>query len=252
MHFTKLKMLNGIPAIQIIILQENWIALKKIGTSGILGWKVKCLLYDYCMLLLCTMNGQTYVQEKVDLFLKLPLQWTWAWCMQPFFGSYVTLVNVHCIVASFLPIYLHLSQKCLFLFKMPIQPLRLVLQQKQPHQQLHLNKVSFKLLKGYVSERLRLVQKKILYGSTSFVSFKYTPKLWPELQCSVYWLLSDLCHQLDLKNKPRKSVPSSEWRGGESTEDFVEVDTILCLKCGYLSKIFLGWTIMTNQSNTKH
>ena len=160
MHFTKLKMLNGIPAIQIIILQENWIALKKIGTSGILGWKVKCLLYDYCMLLLCTMNGQTYVQEKVDLFLKLPLQWTWAWCMQPFFGSYVTLVNVHCIVASFLPIYLHLSQKCLFLFKMPIQPLRLVLQQKQPHQQLHLNKVSFKLLKGYVSERLRLVQKK--------------------------------------------------------------------------------------------
>ena len=144
------------------------------------------------------------------------------------------------------------GSKMPFLFKMPIQPLRLVLQQKQPHQQLHLNKVSFKLLKGYVSERLRLVQKKILYGSTSFVSFKYTPKLWPELQCSVYWLLSDLCHQLDLKNKPRKSVPSSEWRGGESTEDFVEVDTILCLKCGYLSKIFLGWTIMTNQSNTKH
>lgn len=46
MHFTKLKMLNGIPAIQIIILQENWIALKKIGTSGILGWKVKCLVYE--------------------------------------------------------------------------------------------------------------------------------------------------------------------------------------------------------------
>lgn len=169
------------------------------------------------MLLLCTMNGQTYVQEKVDLFLKLPLQWTWAWCMQPFFGSYVTLVNVHCIMASFLPIYLHLSQKCLFLFKMPIQPLRLVLQQKQPHQQLHLNKVSFKLLKGYVSERLRLVPKRILYASASFVSFKYTPKLWLELQCSVYWLLWDLCHQLDLKNSPRKSVPSSEWRGGEST-----------------------------------
>ena len=137
--------------------------------------------------------------------------------MQPFVGSYVTLVNVHCIVASFLPIYLHLSQKCLFLFKMPIQPLRLVLQQKQPHQQLHLNKVSFKLLKGYVSERLRLVPKRILYASASFVSFKYTPKLWLELQCSVYWLLSDLCHQLDLKNSPRKSVPSSEWRGGEST-----------------------------------
>ena len=137
--------------------------------------------------------------------------------MQPFFGSYVTLVNVHCIVASFLPIYLHLSQKCLFLFKMPIQPLRLVLQQKQTHQQLHLNKVSFKLLKGYVSERLRLVPKRILYASASFVSFKYTPKLWLELQCSVYWLLSDLCHQLDLKNSPRKSVPSSEWRGGEST-----------------------------------
>ena len=134
--------------------------------------------------------------------------------MQPFFGSYVTLVNVHCIVASFLPIYSHLSQKCLFLFKMAIQPIRLVLQQKQPHQQLHLNKVSFKLLKGYVSERLRLVPKKILYASASFVSFKYTPKLWLELQCSVYWLLSDLCHQLDLKNTPRKSVPSSEWRGG--------------------------------------
>ena len=92
-------------------------------------------------------------------------------------------------MASFLPIYLHLSQKCLFLFKMPIQPLRLVLQQKQPHQQLHLNKVSFKLLKGYVSERLRLVPKRILYASASFVSFKYTPKLWLELQCSVYWLL---------------------------------------------------------------
>ena len=211
-------MLNGIPAIQIIILQENWIALKKIGTSGILGWKVKCLLYDYCMLLLCTMNGQTYVQEKVDLFLKLPLQWTWAWFMQPFFGSYVTLVNVHCIVASFLPIYLHLSQKCLFLFKMPIQPLRLVLQQKQPHQQLHLNKVSFKLLKGYVSERLRLVQKKILYASASFVSFKYTPKstmAWIAVRSVL--VVTDLCHQLDLKNSPRKSVPSSEWRGGEST-----------------------------------
>ena len=52
------------------------------------------------------------------------------------------------------------GSKMPFLFKMPIQPLRLVLQQKQPHQQLHLNKVSFKLLKGYVSERLRLVQKK--------------------------------------------------------------------------------------------
>lgn len=87
---------------------------KKIGTSGILGWKVKCLVYDCCMLLLCVMNGQTYVEEKVDLFLKLPLQWTWAWCMQPCFGSYVTLVNVHYIVASFLPIYLHLNQKCLF------------------------------------------------------------------------------------------------------------------------------------------
>ena len=109
------------------------------------------------------------------------------------------------------------GSKMPFLFKMPIQPLRLVLQQKQPHQQLHLNKVSFKLLKGYVSERLRLVPKRILYASASFVSFKYTPKLWLELQCSVYWLLSDLCHQLDLKNSPRKSVPSSEWRGGEST-----------------------------------
>ena len=52
------------------------------------------------------------------------------------------------------------ESKMPFLFKMPIQPLRLVLQQKQPHQQLHLNKVSFKLLKGYVSERLRLVQIK--------------------------------------------------------------------------------------------
>lgn len=122
------------------------------------------------------MNGQTYVQEKVDLFLKLPLHWTWAWCMQPFFGSYVTLVNVHCIMASFLPIYLHLSQKCLFLFKMPIQPLRLVLQQKQPHQQLHLNKVSFKLLQGLCPWKAEIGAKKILYASASFVSFKYTPK----------------------------------------------------------------------------
>ena len=124
--------------------------------------------------------------------------------MQPFFGSYVTVVNVHCIVASFLPIYLHLSPKCLFLFKMPKQPLRLVVQQKQPHQQLHLNKVSFKSLKGYVSERLRLVQKDILYAGTSFVSFQYTPKLWLELQRSVYWLLSDKCHQLGFKKYTKK------------------------------------------------
>ena len=37
--------------------------------------------------------------------------------------------------------------------------------------------------------------------------------------------------------------------GGVNRQDFVEVDAILCLKCGYLSKIFLGWTIKTNQSN---
>ena len=103
-----------------------------------------------------------------------------------------------------------------FLFKMPIQPLRLVLQQKQPHQQLHLNKVSFKLLRGFLG-RAEIGAKKILYGGTSFVSFQYTPKLWLELQCSVYWLfISDLCHQLDLKNIPRKNVPSIEWRGGKS------------------------------------
>ena len=171
--------------------------------------------------------------------------------MQPYFGSYVTLVNVHCIVASFLPIYLHLSQKCPFLFKMPIQPLRLVLQQKQPHQQLHLNKVSFKLLKGYVSERLRLVQKKSCMPVPHLLSFKYIPKLWLELQCSVYWLLSDLCHQLDLKIHQERMFQAVN-EGLVNRQDFVEVDTILCLKCGYLSKIFLGLTIKTNQSNTKY
>ena len=135
-----------------------------------------------------------------------------------FFGSHVTpgKCPLHCdfLFANLLTC----ESKKIFLFKMPIQPLRLVLQQKQPHQQLHLNKVSFNLnclkdmsLKGWDW------CKKILYARTSFVSFKYTPELWLELQCSVYWVLSDLCHQLDLKNTPRKNVSSSEWRGSKLT-----------------------------------
>ena len=39
---------------------------------------------------------------------------------------------------------------------------------------------------------------------------------------------------------------------GVVNQDLVEGDTILCLKCGDLSMIFLWWAIKTNQSITKH